>query len=144
MKGFVCGVCGYVSINGSAPEKCPVCGSPKTAFQQKEGAVKTEQDEVSLSEKHTPVIMIEKKCGLIPEGCIDVNVKIGEVIHPMEKEHYIMAIDFYLDNEYLSRLYLTPENLNPAAGLHLKSKAGKLAIIEHCNKHGAWIKETDL
>jgi rubrerythrin len=30
---FVCGVCGY-TLEGEAPEKCPVCGAVRTKFQQ--------------------------------------------------------------------------------------------------------------
>ena len=144
MKGIVCKVCGFISINGKAPEKCPVCGAPKTSFQEKTDAIKISQDEVNLSEKHTPVITVVKKCGLIPEGCHDVHVKVGEVTHPMLKEHYITVIDFYLDNEFLARVHLSPEKLNPAAAVHLKAESGKLSVIEQCNLHGAWIKEVDL
>lgn len=144
MKGIVCHVCGFISINGNAPEKCPVCGAPKTSFEEKENAVKTFQDEANLSEKHTPVITVVKKCGLLPEGCRDVHVKVGKVTHPMLKEHYIGIIDFYLDNDFLARLHLAPEKLNPAGALHLKVESGKLAVIEHCNLHGAWIQETNI
>ena len=147
MKGFVCKVCGFISIDGSAPEKCPVCGSPKTAFEEKEGAIKTPKDPNNLTElekKHIPVIIIVKKCGLIPEGCQDLHVKMGEIQHPMLPEHYIMHIDFYIDKKFLSRVILTPEKLNPAAALHLKAQGGKLSVIESCNLHGCWIKETDL
>jgi len=147
MKGFVCKVCGFISINGSAPEKCPVCGAPKTSFEEKKDATKTAKDVNNLAEtekKHIPVIKVVKTCGLIPEGCQDVHVKIGEIQHPMQSEHYIVHIDFYIDNEFLSRVILTPDRLNPAAALHLKVKAGKLAAVELCNLHGAWIKEIDL
>lgn len=144
MKGFVCKVCWFISINGAAPNKCPVCGAPKTSFEEKENAIKTSQDEITLSEKHTPVITLVKKCGLIPEGCQDVHVKIGEVQHPMLTEHYIAHIDFYIDNEFISRVILTPGKLNPAAALHLKAEEGKLSVIELCNLHGAWIKETNI
>lgn len=144
MKGLVCKVCGFISINGAAPEKCPVCGAPKTSFEEKEDAIKTSQDEIKLSEKHTPVITVVKVCGLIPEGCQDVHVKVGEVQHPMLAEHYIAHLDFYLDKEFLSRVILTPEKLNPAAALHLKAKTGKLTVIELCNVHGAWIKTLPL
>ncbi len=147
MKGIVCKVCGYISINGKAPENCPVCHAPKTAFQEKEDAIKTPVDEKNLTElekKHVPVIVIERKCGLIPEGCQDVHVKMGEVQHPMQPEHYIVRIDFYIDNEFISRVILTPDKLNPAAALHLKADSGKLTVIELCNIHGAWAKETDL
>ena len=144
MKGFVCKVCGFISINGSAPEKCPVCGAPKTSFEEKQNIARTAEDEKKMGEKHTPVIIIVKKCGLIPEGCQDVHVKVGEIQHPMQTEHYIQHIDFYIDNEFVSRVVLTPDKLNPAAALHLKAESGKLTAIELCNLHGAWIKEQDI
>ncbi|NQS99972.1 MAG: hypothetical protein HQ595_02715 [Candidatus Omnitrophica bacterium] len=146
MKGYVCKVCGFISINGSAPDNCPVCGAAKSAFEEKD-AIKTPQDENNLTElekKHIPVITVVKKCGLIPEGCVDVHAKMGEIQHPMQPEHYINHIDFYLDKEFLARVHLTPEKLNPAAALHLKANSGKLSVVELCNIHGAWIKETDL
>ena len=147
MKGYVCKVCGFISINGSAPERCPVCGAPKTSFEEKQDAIKTPKDTNNLTElekKHVPVITVVKKCGLIPEGCIDVHVKMGEIQHPMQPEHYIIHIDFYIDNKFISRVILTPDKLNPAAALHMKATDGKLTVIELCNLHGAWIKEIDL
>jgi superoxide reductase len=147
MKGIVCRVCGFISIDGSAPEKCPVCGAPKTSFEEKQDAIKTPKDVNNLTElekKHIPVIVVVKKCSLIPEGCQDVHVKMGEIQHPMLPEHYIMDIDFYIDNEFTARVKLTPGKLNPAAALHMKAQSGKLTVIEHCNLHGAWIKEADL
>ena len=147
MKGFTCKVCRFISISGSAPDKCPVCGAPKTAFEQKEDAIKTPTDAGNLTDlekKHVPVIKVIKACGFIPEGCQDVHVKMGEIQHPMQPEHYIAHIDFYIDNEFISRVILTPEKLNPAAALHLKAKTGKLSAIEFCNIHGAWIKEVEL
>ncbi|MFH1594635.1 MAG: desulfoferrodoxin family protein [Candidatus Omnitrophota bacterium] len=146
MKGYVCKTCGYISINGSAPEKCPVCHAPKSAFEERD-AIKIPQDPGNLNElekKHVPVITVVKKCGLIPEGCQDVHVKMGQIQHPMVKEHYITHIDLYVDKELISRIMLTPEKLNPAAALHLKVGSGKLIAIENCNQHGNWISEVDL
>lgn len=147
MKGYVCKICKFISINGSAPDKCPVCGAPKTAFEEKEDAIKMPQDEHNLTDlekKHIPVIKIAKTCGLIPEGCQDIHVKMGEIPHPMQSEHYIVHIDFYIDKEFISRVILTADKLNPAAALHLKTQSGKLSAIELCNLHGAWIKEVEL
>ena len=147
MKGYVCKVCAFISINGSAPDKCPVCGALKTAFEEKGDAIKTAQDANNLTEaekKHIPVITVVKKCGLIPQGCVDVHVKMGQIQHPMEAEHYIVHIDFYIDKEFIARVHLTAEKLNPAAALHLKAQSGKITVIELCNLHGAWIKEIDL
>jgi len=146
MKGYVCKICGYISINGNAPEKCPVCGAPKASFEEKD-AIKTSKNPKNMTElekKHVPVIKVVKTCGLIPEGCTDVHVKMGEIQHPMQPEHYINHIDFYLDKEFIARVHLTPEKLNPAAALHLKAEKGKLTVIELCNLHGTWIGERDL
>ena len=147
MKGYVCKVCKFVSINGSAPDRCPVCGAPKSSFEDKADAIKTPVDPVNLNElekKHVPVISIVKKCGLIPEGCQDAHARIGQVQHPMLTEHYIMHLDFYIDKEFISRVALTAGKLNPAAALHLKSGSGKLSVVELCNIHGAWISEVDM
>ncbi|MBN1621723.1 MAG: hypothetical protein JW871_03935 [Endomicrobiales bacterium] len=147
MKGIVCSVCGFISIDGSTPEACPVCGAPKKAFKEKEDAIVTPSDatdKVEANKKHIPKITVNKKCELIPEGCVDVNVKIGEITHPILPEHHIMYIDCYVDKKFLSRTHLTAGRLYPAAGLHLKVKNGKFTAIEKCNIHGAWISEVDL
>lgn len=147
MKALVCQMCKFIALDGVAPDKCPVCGAPKTAFKEVDDGIKTPQDANNLSDlekKHIPVITVVKKCGLIPEGCQDVHVNMGEIPHPMQAEHYIVHIDFYLDKKFIARVILTPEALNPAAALHVKASSGKLSAISLCNIHGAWIKETDL
>ncbi|MDD5086077.1 MAG: desulfoferrodoxin family protein [Candidatus Omnitrophica bacterium] len=147
MKAYVCKMCSFISINGSAPEKCPVCGAPQKAFEEKGDAIKTPKDPNNPSDfekKHIPAITVVKKCGLIPEGCQDVHVKVGEIQHPMQADHYIVHIDFYIDKEFISRVILTPDKLNPAAALHLKTPSGTLTAIELCNLHGAWINEEEL
>lgn len=147
MKAFVCKVCGYVAINGVVPEKCPVCGAPKEAFQEKENALNTAKDKNNLTEtekKHVPVIKVTELCGLITGNCEDINVKVGEVEHPMLSNHYIVHIDFYIDKEFVSRVILTPEKLNPAAAIHIKPRQGTVTVITLCNVHGAWINEAAL
>ncbi|MCM8799427.1 MAG: desulfoferrodoxin [Candidatus Omnitrophica bacterium] len=146
MNLYVCGKCGYIAFE-VIPEACPVCGAKKEAFEQDNSAIKSPVDPNNLSElekKHIPVIKIERKCGLIDSGCLDVNIKIGEIIHPMQSQHFIMYIDVYLDKNFISRYHLTAEKLNPALGIHLKVKEGKLLVLENCNLHGRWITEKDI
>ncbi|UCD15951.1 MAG: hypothetical protein JSV34_02560 [Candidatus Omnitrophota bacterium] len=147
MKGFVCKVCDYISLKGEAPHSCPVCGSPQTSFKREDDAIKIPQDPNNLNElekKHVPVISLVKKCSFIQEECQDVHVKMGQIQHPMKPEHYIMHIDFYINKEFISRVKLTPDKLNPAAALHIKAEGGKLTVVELCNLHGAWISEVNL
>ena len=40
MKKFVCSVCGYVYEGEAAPEKCPICHAPASAFKEVVGEMK--------------------------------------------------------------------------------------------------------
>ena len=147
MKGIVCSVCGYIAIDGVAPDKCPSCGAPREAFKEKADAIvepSKETEKLEANKKHIPLITVKKQCKLIPDGCVDVNIKIGEITHPMLPEHFIMYIDCYIDKKFISRIKFTPEKMNPAVGLHLKVSGGKFTAIERCNIHGAWMSEADL
>jgi superoxide reductase len=147
MKGHVCKICRYISINGTAPDNCPVCGAPKSAFSENENAIIMPKDRTNLTElekKHIPIINIIKKCGIMPDNCYDLHAYLGEIKHPMETVHYIMHIDFYIDRQFIARTHLTPEKLNPAAALHLKQAQGKVQIVALCNIHGAWFNELDI
>lgn len=144
MNIFICGTCGHVAF-GIAPDNCPVCASPKGMFTQndkvfEEAAEKSKEGAV----KHIPSIKVNKTCGLIPEqSCLDVIVRIGETLHPMEEGHHIAWIDCYVDNEYVSRVLLTPDVF--AAGcFHLKATGSRVRVVELCNLHGHWEAEADL
>ncbi|MGM0442169.1 MAG: desulfoferrodoxin family protein [Elusimicrobiota bacterium] len=146
MSKYVCSMCGYVELKDGAPDTCPSCGAPKKAFEEQEDAVKVPEDsdnKSDLEKKHVPLILVNKSCSLI-EGCVDVHVKMGDIIHPMESDHYINIIDFYLDEEFLSRVKLTPKNLQPAGCLHMDVDKGKLSVVEHCTVHGNWIAEKEI
>lgn len=146
MEIMVCKVCGYVSFGG-APDRCPVCGAKKEAFQLTPDAIKKPVDPNNLTDgdkKHIPAIKITKTCGLVGPGCTDVHIKIGEITHVMEAKHFIMYIDVYLDNNFIARCHLTPDKMNPAIGLHLQVSSGKLLVLENCNVHGRWTAEADI
>ena len=137
----VCQICGHVEF-GAAPEACPVCFSPKEKYQGDPQAVNTAEKEGK--EKHIPQIIVTDDCGLIPDVCRDVHVKVGSVPHPMTDDHYIQWIDAYVNKKFLARYMLTP-GVQPAVGLHLKKEqTGTLTVIESCNKHGRWIAEAPL
>jgi superoxide reductase len=94
--------------------------------------------------KHIPAITVTKKCGLIPEAsCVDINVRIGAVLHPMELAHYIQFIDCYVDSTYVARVMLTP-GIFAAGCFHLKTTGSKVVIIEKCTIHGYWKSDVNL
>ncbi|MBD3421651.1 MAG: hypothetical protein GF398_16160 [Chitinivibrionales bacterium] len=142
MNLFVCAVCGHVAF-GSAPDNCPVCAAVKFDRNDQlfvESASKTGEGSI----KHIPQVTVKKECGMIPEqSCVDVLVRVGEVLHPMEEKHLITNIDLYVDDAYVARKMLTP-GVYPAAVFHVKATGAKVRAVESCNLHGAWTTEVDL
>ncbi|MFC1482657.1 desulfoferrodoxin family protein [Candidatus Margulisiibacteriota bacterium] len=144
MKIYICSVCGYISFN-EAPDNCPVCHAPKDKFSQNDNIFKESSEKSPEAEvKHIPSVQVVKTCGLIKEeNCTDIIVRIGETLHPMEEKHYITFIDCYVNEIFAARMELTPQ-ANPAAVFHLKAESGKVTIVEKCNIHGYWMKDSNI
>jgi superoxide reductase len=147
METHVCRKCGHIAFD-NAPVDCPVCKAAIEHFDNNPEAIKKPLDPDNLNEmekKHIPVVTLTKECCLIPgSGCVDVQVKVGEIEHVMESEHYINFIDYYIDKRYLARVQLTYKRLHPADALCLNVDGGTLAVIENCNVHGSWMTEVNL
>ena len=146
MKGIVCGVCGFISLDG-IPEICPICMSPKEKFSEVENAYHMPDFKAETGEsekKHIPKITLIEQCGLMGDGFMGVHAKIGEIAHPMLPEHHITSIYFYLDNKYAGSVFLSAPSAAPGAMLNLKSAKGKISVIEHCNIHGSWYNEIEI
>ena len=144
MNIYVCKVCGHIEFN-NAPANCPVCHSPGTEIEQNNNVfIESEEKSKEASPKHIPSIKVIKECGLIPEEpCTDIIVRIGEKLHPMEEAHFILFVDCYVDDKYVSRVMLTP-GVWASAVFHLKKSGSKVTIVERCNVHGWWKSEANL
>ncbi len=145
MKIFICQTCGHIAFN-EAPEKCPVCQSPREKFTQNDNIFKeSEEKSKEAAVKHIPAVTVNKQCGLIPEApCADIIVRIGATIHPMEEKHFIQFVDCYQDYKFISRVMFTPVSVFPAGCFHLKNASGKITVVENCNIHGYWMSEVSL
>ena len=78
-------------------------------------------------EKHVPFCEIKDN---------KVYVTIGEVLHPMEEEHYIEWIALVKGNKIVK--YLLRSNDEPKAIFDYEKGS---IIYTYCNKHGLWKKE---
>lgn len=147
MKTYVCQACKYIALNG-APVDCPVCGMAIENFENDPDAIKKPVDTGNLTEaekKHIPKVFIAGECPLNhADKCTGIRIKVGDIEHVMEAEHFITFIDLYIDEKYLSRVILTPQKIHPAAELHLNINAGKLTVIANCNVHGNWMTRINL
>ena len=119
-KFLRCPICGNLVevINDSnVPIMC--CGKPM------EELVANTTD--GATEKHVPVVEINNEL---------VTITVGETLHPMTEEHYIMWIHVFTNlREYHF-------NLNPSDNPQVKfNKDINEEIIEvnaYCNLHGLW------
>lgn len=115
---YKCSVCGnIVQVNHVGGGELVCCGQPMN--------LQTENTEDAAVEKHVPVI--EKVEG-------GVKVKIGEVAHPMDDDHYIEWIEVIAD-EKSYKVFLKPGN-QPEA--HFKIDSDNVVARAYCNLHGLW------
>lgn len=117
---YKCELCGnvveFVFVGGG---ELVCCGQKMVLLSEKTGDAGTE--------KHTPVI-VDKGDRVI--------VKVGDVAHPMENDHYITMIEIITTDGKVGRKLLKPGDKPEAEFLHPKSSIVKAR--EYCNKHGLW------
>ena len=124
---YRCEICGNlveVILVGGGELVC--CGQP----MQK---VNGQNREEAIFEKHIPVFIKNENNG--------DEVRVGEVLHPMTDEHYIMFIETVSeDKNYVQLQYLHP---GQEPKMILENKLGKTLAREFCNLHGLWEGESD-
>lgn len=116
-KFYICPICGNVIelLDGDiAKVRC--CGT-----EMKELVANTTD---AAQEKHVPVYEKVED---------EIVVKVGEVEHPMEKEHFINWIA-QVNNNQITRVELYPEQETTTRFPYIKGST----IYSYCNKHGLW------
>lgn len=118
--------------------KCPICGNIITILEGNEKLIKC--CGVSMEELLPNVVdaSVEKH---IPIYTIDgdfINVKVGEIEHPMEKEHYIMFLAQIVNNE-VSIIKLNSDEKLEVRFRYIKGSK----IYAYCNIHGLWMNEVN-
>lgn len=118
VKFFKCNECGKVQcvINTEKMDDLECCG--KNMVELKPNTVE------AANEKHIPVYEISGNT---------INVKVGDVEHPMEEEHYIKWIAF-VGKDNVNFEQLKPGD-KPKARFE---KEDEFEIYAYCNLHGLW------
>lgn len=120
---YRCNVCGnIVEVLHAGAGQLVCCGENMELLEAK-------TKEEGLEEKHVPVI---EKDG------DKIKVKVGEVPHPMEEEHYIEWVELIADGKRC-RKFLNPEDKPEVAFPYVGAK--ELSAREYCNVHGLWQTE---
>ncbi len=79
-------------------------------------------------EKHVPVI---ERSGKV------VKVKVGEVPHPMTKEHYILFVELIAGEKVLRHDFKEGDSSAEAVFM-VEDETVELYAREYCNLHGFW------
>lgn len=116
--------------------RCPICGNVIELIDGNASLIKCCGREMELLEANTVDASLEKH---LPNFAINgdkLKITIGEVMHPMEENHYIMWIALVSDNQ-ITRINLKP---NDEPSVILDYKPGSV-VYEYCSLHGLWKKE---
>ena len=118
MEVYKCNHCGLM-VEVMSRGAHPVCCG--------ENMMKLEENTVDAAkEKHVPVL---------EDNGTTINIKVGEVAHPMAEDHYIQWVEV-INGDYINRKYLKPGD-KPEAPFYVHKQPGTI-IRAYCNKHGLW------
>ena len=114
--------------------KCNVCGNITTVLHASTGELVCCGQPMQLMQENTVDAATEKHVPVIEKTDSGVKVKVGEVPHPMEPEHYIEWIEIIADGKSY-RKFLKPGDA-PEAEFCIQ--ADQITAREYCNLHGMW------
>jgi len=122
--------------------KCEICGNIVELLHSGAGKLVCCSMEMKLInektkdeglEKHVPVV--EELPANVCQGKDGVKIKIGEVEHPMEDNHYIEWIEIITDDNKRGKKFLKPGD-RPEEKFYTRKKI--IGARAYCNIHGLW------
>lgn len=124
---YRCEICGnLVEIILSGGGELVCCGQAMQKLDAKNA-------EEAMLEKHIPIFVKRDDGG--------EEIRVGEVLHPMNDDHYIMFIETISEDKNHVQLQYLHSGEEPK--MLLKQKLGKTLAREFCNLHGLWEGESD-
>lgn len=125
-KIYKCGLCGnVVEVLHTGVGELICCGEPMNLLEEKT------QNEGQ--EKHLPVM--EKLPEDVCRGGDGYKIKVGEIAHPMEENHFIEWIEVQTDDGKIGKKYLKPGD-STEVEFYTKKKINQVRVF--CNIHGLW------
>lgn len=99
--------------------------------------VEVNNEELKLLEAKTADKTTEKHVPVVTRNENEVNVVVGETLHPMTEEHQIMYVIVETKNmTYIKKLESSEE---PKATFKVDANEEIIAVYEYCNLHGLWM-----
>ncbi|MFH1610621.1 MAG: desulfoferrodoxin [Patescibacteria group bacterium] len=123
---YKCEVCGnVVEVLHTGAGELVCCNQPMKLLE--------ENTEDTATEKHVPII--EELPANVCEGKDGVIIKVGEVDHPMNDDHYIEWIEIIPEDGKRGKRFLKPGD-SPQVEFYTRKKI--VGARAYCNLHGLW------
>lgn len=114
--------------------KCSVCGNIVEILHVGGGELVCCNKPMVLQEENTEDAAQEKHVPIVEKTDKGFLVKVGEVAHPMDEDHYIQWIEIIADGK-VYRKDLSPGD-EPQAEFCVE--ASEVQARSYCNIHGLW------
>ena len=121
--------------------RCKKCSNIIALVRKNEKDIICCGEPMVLLEANTVDAAFEKHIPVVEEKENVVQVRVGEVIHPMTNEHYIEFIVLHTDQGYKIK-HLYPGDV-PAAEFAIKENEIVFSAYAYCNLHGLWKKNIE-
>lgn len=116
--------------------KCPICGNIICMLEDSGVVPVCCGKEMMLLEENTVEAVHEKHIPVLLCSGTNVQISVGEVMHPMTAQHYISHIFLLTDsNLFIRRLSFGD---TPGTVFRLGENEKILAAYALCNLHGLW------
>ena len=114
--------------------RCNVCGNIVEVLKAGGGELVCCGEPMELLQEKTADAALEKHVPVIETTASTVQVKVGQVPHPMEEKHYIEWVEILTDGKTY-RKYLNPGD-KPEAEFKIDNE--RVTAREYCSVHGLW------
>ena len=118
--------------------KCTECGNLIGLIAGDSENIKCCEKEMTRLEANSQEGATEKHLPVYEKVGDEIVVRVGEVAHPMDEEHYISWIAMMNDNRTV-RVRLQPGDKPEVKFCYIPGAT----IYAYCNKHGLWKTEVE-
>jgi superoxide reductase len=114
--------------------KCTVCGNIVEVLHGADGELNCCAKAMMLMDENTVDAAVEKHVPVLSEIDGGFKVVVGDVLHPMDDDHYIEWIEIVADGI----VYRKDLSAGDAPEAEFMIKASSVVARAYCNLHGLW------
>ncbi|MBC7247559.1 MAG: desulfoferrodoxin [Actinobacteria bacterium] len=114
--------------------KCEICGNIVEVMHAGQGELVCCGQPMVLQVENTVDAAVEKHVPVVEVSGDGILVKVGEVAHPMQDDHYIEWVQV-IAGERSYRIFLKP-GIAPEGKFDVPGEG--ITAREYCNLHGLW------